>query len=214
MIEQQNLYERGMDVSKWQGTIDWEKVAADGIQHVFIKMSEGGTYTDIKFLDNWHAAKNVGLKVNVYHYFRALNSTPKEQFANIKRNLSLVGFDPFINLLAIDVEKRSNEKASKDEIADHLQDLLVLIKQDILCHVNPIIYCSPVYWDSALNWEKYDFSINPLWVANWNVDKPRIPQTWQKSGRTWSWWQYSSKGTVNGISGFVDLDWVNNKLTR
>lgn len=111
-------------------------------------------------------------------------------------------------MLAIDVERRGNEKASKDEMADYLQDLLVLIKQYIFCNINPIIYCSPAYWDSALNWEKYDFSINPLWIAHWNVDKPHIPQTWKKSGLTWLWWQYSSKGKVNGISGFVDLDWV------
>lgn len=208
MQKQLNLYEKGIDVSHWQGTIDWKKVADDGIQHVFIKMSEGETYTDPKFYDNWYGAKSVGLNVNAYHYFRAINNTSENQFANINRNLNLVKFDPSIHLLAIDVEKRGNEKASKDEMADHLQKLLELIKRDIPFDGNIILYCSPAYWDSAINWEKYDFSIYPLWIANWNVEKPRIPQTWQRSGLTWSWWQYSSKGKLNGINGPVDLDWI------
>ncbi len=207
MEKQQNLYEKGIDVSHWQGIIDWQKVADDGIQHVFIKMSEGETYTDIKFYDNWHAAKSAGLKVNVYHYFKALE-TSKNQLVNINRNLSLVEFDPSTNLLAIDVEQRGNEKASKDEMTDQLQELLDSIKRDIPLDGYPILYCSPAYWDSAINWEKYDFGIHPLWIANWNVEKPQIPQTWQKSELTWSWWQYSSKGKVNGINGPVDLDWI------
>lgn len=62
MIEQQNLYERGIDVSKWQGSIDWTKVAADGIQHVFIKMSEGGIRT-LNFLIIGMLLKMLALKL-------------------------------------------------------------------------------------------------------------------------------------------------------
>lgn len=208
--QQQNIFcEKGIDISHWQGEIDWEKVAAEGIKHVFLKMSEGGTYTDPNFVTNWNAAKNAGLKVNAYHYFRALNSTPEEQFANIKRNLLSVGFDPAMNGLAIDVEAGGNESASKDIMADHLHMLLNLLNCDLL-DVKPIIYCSPTYWDSDINWEKYDFSVYPLWVANWNVDEPHLPKSWEQSGKSWSCWQYSSKGKVDGIRGDVDLDWIRN----
>lgn len=56
--------------------------------------------------------------------------------------------------------------------------------------------------------------MNPLWVVHWNADKPRLPQTWEKSGCTWSFWQYSSKGRVEGIQDDVDLDWANKTLAR
>lgn len=207
MENQQDLYEKGIDLSKWQGTVDWEKVAADGIQHVFIKMSEGGDHTDPKFYENWHAAKNAGLKVNAYHYFRALTAT-EEQVTNIKKNLDSVGFDPNSNLLAIDVEQRGNENASKDEMTDSLHDLLSAIKQVILSDNPLFIYCSPNIWNNTIHWEKYDFSIYSLWIADWNAEKPDLPQTWQKPGLSWSWWQYSSEGEIDGIDGPVDLDWV------
>lgn len=203
-------YEKAIDVSHYQGTIDWKQVAACGIKQVFIKMTEGGSYIDNNFLKNWRDANEAGLKVNAYHYFRALSSTPEEQCINIKKNLP-ADFDPQHHLLAIDVEQAGNEKATKDQMADHLQTLIVLIKKNILCEANPLIYCSSGYWDRAVNWEKYDFSVNPLWVVHWNADKPRLPQTWEKSGSTWLFWQHSSKGIVDGIQGDVDLDWANKR---
>ncbi len=56
--------------------------------------------------------------------------------------------------------------------------------------------------------------MNPLWVVNWNAGKPRLLQTWEKSGSTWPFWQHSSKGKVDGIHGDVDLDWVNKTLAK
>lgn len=220
LVSEQDLtneqdYEKGIDVSHYQGSIDWKSVAASGIKHVFIKMSEGGNYTDNKFLDNWHGAKEAGINVHVYHYFRALSSTPKEQFINIQKNLESIDFNPRNNLLAIDVEQAGNEKATRDQMADHLHELLELIeKSNILCGVHPVIYCSAGYWDYKVNWEKYDFSNNLLWVVNWNAIKPSLPQTWENSGRTWLVWQHSSIGKVNGIAGDVDLNWVNLALAR
>ena len=218
LVKEQDLtneqdYEKAIDISHYQGAIDWNQVAASGIKHVFIKMTEGGTYIDPNFVDNWRNANEAGLKVNAYHYFRAISSTPEEQCNNIQKNLP-VDFDPRSHLLAIDVEQAGNEKATKDQMADHLQALIVLIKKNILCDAHPFIYCSSGYWDRAVNWQKYDFSVNPLWVVNWNADKPRLPQTWEKSGCTWLFWQYSSKGRVEGIQGDVDLDWAKKTLAK
>ncbi|WP_063653639.1 glycoside hydrolase family 25 protein [Candidatus Arsenophonus triatominarum] len=203
-------YEKGIDVSKWQGTIDWKKVADSGVKHVFIKMSEGGTYTDPKFKENFKNAKNAGIQANCYHYFRAVSSTPQQQFENIKKNLSSAGFDPSKNSLAIDVESKNNQGATPEVMADNLHVLLNLISKDeVLSCQDTFIYCSPAYWDSGVKWDKYDFSIYPLWIANWNVETPRIPLSWKNAGKSWTWWQYSSKGTVEGITeNVVDLDWV------
>lgn len=205
-----NQYEKGIDVSKWQGTIDWKKVADSGVKHVFIKMSEGGTYADPKFVKNFNNAKSVGINVNCYHYFRALSNTPQQQLENIKNCSSGVGFDGSKNKLAIDVETKGNEGATLDQMADNLNYLLGLLTKDsFLSNQMPMIYCSPAIWDDSVRWTKYDFSIYPLWIANWDVETPRLPLTWKNAGKSWTWWQYSSKGTIDGITeNVVDLDWV------
>ncbi|EDP45892.1 glycosyl hydrolase, family 25 [Rickettsiella grylli] len=211
---EKNNYEKGVDVSKWQGNIKWNEVINDGIKHAFIKMTEGGTYTDPQFVANWNAAKKTGISVGAYHYFRGASSTPEEQTENIRKNLTSIAFDTTKDWLAIDVEKRGNESVTPDAMADNLQNLLTRIKRDVLPNFDVIIYCSSGYWDSGVNWKKYDFSVHRLWVAHWNVEKPRLPKTWDKPGTTWFWWQHSSKGHVQGIQGEVDLDWVNTPSTN
>lgn len=204
------LYDKGIDVSKWQGAIDWGKVADSGVKHAFIKMTEGGKYIDPKFIANWKGAKDAKINVNAYHYFMALSSTPQQQFDNIKKNLLAVELDPSKSFLALDVEKRGNESVTPETIADNLYSLLELINKDsILSCQTTFIYCSPAYWDDSVKWDKYDFSIYPLWIANWNVEAPRLPLTWGNANKNWSWWQYSYKGQISGITeNVVDLDWV------
>jgi len=72
----------GIDVSKHNGVIDFDAVAADDYQFVFIKASEGKTYKDEAFDRNYHSARNAGLKVGAYHFFRK-NRTGQEQAANL-----------------------------------------------------------------------------------------------------------------------------------
>ena len=201
-------YARGIDVSRWQGDIDWARVAGAGITHAMAKMTEGGTYTDPKFVVNLRGMQANGLKRGVYHYFRALSSTPCEQLANIQARLAEVGFKVGEDILAIDVESKGNEKASPDQVADALFQLVTLIRISLLDGAYPYIYASPNYWSNSVAWRKYDFCECPLWIANWNVVQPVVPETWSSQGKSWQWWQHSSKGQVDGIEGEVDLDWV------
>ena len=201
-------YARGIDVSRWQGDIDWARVAGAGITHAMAKMTEGGTYTDPKFVVNLRGMQANGLKRGVYHYFRALSSTPCEQLANIQARLAEVGFKVGEDILAIDVESKGNEKASPDQVADALFQLVTLIRISLLDGAYPYIYASPNYWSNSVAWRKYDFCECPLWIANWNVVQPVVPETWSSQGKSWQWWQHSSKGRVDGIEGEVDLDWV------
>lgn len=201
-------YARGIDVSRWQGDIDWARVAGAGITHAMVKMTEGGTYTDPKFVENFQDLKANGLKGGVYHYFRALSSTPYEQLANIQARLAEVGFKVGEDILAIDVETRGNEGVSPDQMADALFQLVTLIRVSLLNGAFPYIYASPSIWSNSVAWRKYDFSACPLWIANWNVTQPTVPETWSSQGKSWQWWQHSSKGQVDGIQGPVDLDWV------
>lgn len=201
-------YARGIDVSRWQGDIDWARVAAAGINHAIAKMTEGGTYTDPKFVDNFQGMRAAGLKGGVYHYFRALSSTPGQQLANIQARLAEVGFRVGEDILAIDVETQGNEGASADQMADALYELVTLIRESLLDGAYPFLYTSPSIWSNSVAWRKYDFSECPLWIAHWDAAQPRVPETWSNHGKRWQWWQHSSKGQVDGIQGAVDLNWV------
>jgi len=202
-----NAYARGIDVSRWQGRIDWARVASAGITQAMVKMTEGGTYVDPRFVENFRGMRDQSLRAGVYHYFRALSSTPCEQLANIRKQLAEVGFEAGRDLLAIDVETQHNEQASPDQMADALHSLVTSVRA-LLDGAYPLIYTSPELWDRSVAWHKHEFSECPLWVAHWQVDEPSLPQSWSRRGKSWSWWQHSSKGLVDGIQGEVDLDWV------
>ncbi len=197
---------RGIDVSHWQGEIDWPAVAAAGVTDVVIKMGEGATYVDPAFARNWRGAAAVGLHVGAYHYFRALSSTPKEQAESIARNLAQAGFDPARNLLALDVEERNNADASPERMAEGVHELLARIREDVAPGYVATIYTSPNDWDLRVDWRRYDFGVHPLWVAHWGATPPRLPRSW--AGRGWRRWQYSDAGRVAGIDAPVDLNWV------
>ncbi|PHN53588.1 glycosyl hydrolase family 25 [Pseudomonas sp. ICMP 8385] len=199
---------RGIDVSRWQGDIDWARVAGAGVTHAIAKMTEGGDYTDPKFVENFQGMKANGLKAGGYHYFRALSSTPCEQLANIQGCLAEVGFKVGQDILAIDVETHRNEGATPDQMADALFQLVTLVRVSLLEGAYPHIYASPSIWSNSVAWRRYDFSECPLWIAHWDVAEPTVPETWSKHGKSWQWWQHSSKGQVEGIQGAVDLDWV------
>lgn len=123
---------RGIDVSRWQGDIDWSRVASAGITHAIAKMTEGGDYTDPKFVTNFQGMQANGLKAGVYHYFRALSSTPCEQLNNIKGRLAEVAFKAGRDRLVIDVETNRNEGASPDQMADALFQLVTLVRVSLL----------------------------------------------------------------------------------
>lgn len=202
-----NTQARGIDVSRWQGRIDWAKVAAAGVSQAMAKMTEGGTYVDPRFAENFCGMRTHGLRAGAYHYFRALSSTPAEQFANIRSRLAEVEFEAGRDLLAIDVETQHNEQATPEQMAEALHALVTQVRE-LLGGAAPVIYTSAGMWDHRVAWQKRDFSECPLWVAHWQVDEPTLPQTWARGGKRWSWWQHSSKGLVDGIQGEVDLDWI------
>jgi lysozyme len=199
---------RGIDVSRWQGEIDWRRVASAGVTHAIVKMTEGGTYTDPRFATNFAGMLAQGLTAGVYHYFRALSSTPGEQLANIRQRLCEANFEVGKHILAIDVETSRNETASADQMADALYELVTLLSTQVLDGAHPYIYTSPSIWAYRVAWRKYDFSPCPLWIAHWDAKQPTVPETWSSHGKSWHWWQHSSKGQVDGIQGAVDLDWI------
>lgn len=185
----------GIDVSRWQGKINWEMVAAAGYRFVLIRATIGDYYTDPRFYVNWSGARDAGLLVSAYHVVtpgRAVDSQTDRLFdvlGDRKADLPLV----------LDVElSRGVQRAG---ITACVRDCLQEVEQ--LDGRKPIIYTARWFWDSHVlpspEWSEYD-----LWVANYRVSAPSLPTGWSE----WKFWQYSEKGRVPGSgSTSTDLDW-------
>lgn len=186
---------KGIDVSHWQGSIDWKKVAADGVKYVFIKATDGASKIDLKLSSNATGAAAAGLKVGFYHFARPDLNAPETEAANFFRNVKQYKTDfP----LALDVE--GEEMAQKVGAAaltawcvKFLQALEKLSGGPVMIYTGASFAKS--YLGAALaKW--------PLWIANYGAETPMANSTWS----TWAAFQYSDKGSVAGIAGNVDMN--------
>ena len=188
----QNEY-RGIDVSQWQGNIDFAAVKASGIEVVYIRSSLGGDYTDPRFQENYKNAKTQGLKVGFYHYVTASNEEQARQEARFFASV-VAGTEPDCRL-AMDFEYlhgMNSQEITRIALA-FLQELEQLTGRQPAVYTNTSM-ASTVY-------EK-EFAQYPLWIAQWGASNPSDNGVWE----SWSGFQYSDNGRVPGISGAVDLN--------
>mgnify|MGYP002623462523 FL=1 len=175
---------QGIDVSKFQGTINWRKVKAGGkVTFAYIKATEGTTIQDPMYRRNIDSARAAGILVGSYHLY-SKKTTAYQQFNNFK---SVVKKSKQDLVPVLDIE----ERYSKDLYMARVDKLLELMEQEY--GVKPIIYTSEkVYWDhfSGKKYKAYH-----IFIANYR----RYPST------RFTLWQYSQSGRVKGISGAVDL---------
>lgn len=184
---------RGIDVSRHQKNIDWEKVAADNVQFVYIKATEGATYQDPMFRKNIEGAQKVGLLVGVYHYFR-MTSSPEEQFENFKKAMKGYKMDL---VPMIDVEPSEKEMVGKSvkDLQKNLNKFIALIKAEY--GVPPMIYGTQRSYNTycAPKYNKYH-----LYIGRYGKNSPDII-----GEGTYTIWQYTENGKVNGITEDVDI---------
>ena len=184
---------KGIDVSEWQGDIDFKKVKESGIEVVYIRAGQGFSYEDAKFETNYEKAKENGLKIGVYHYVTA--RSVEDAKLQAKFFVSLISNKKIDCKLAMDFESFGNLINSQiNEIAlAYLKELEELSKKEAIVYSNT--YDAKYKFNSEV--AKY-----PLWVAQYGVNEPQDNGKW----KSWEGYQYSSTGRVNGISGNVDLD--------
>ena len=184
---------RGIDVSAWQGSIDFDRVKAGGIEAVYIRACYGASSVDQYFERNYEGAKKAGLKYGFYHYVTARNERQAVQQADFFADL--IKTKPYDMRAAMDFENLSglNEETAVAIAKAYLDRL-----QERLAHT-PVMYSDA--YDIASVWrdslKKY-----PLWVADYGVSEPYTTGGWG----SWAGFQYDDKGQVRGISGHVDLD--------
>jgi lysozyme len=201
----------GIDVSYWQSGIDWPKVRATGQRFVFIKASEGDYYLDPTFDDNWGGAKTAGLLRGAYHFFRC-NVDPKKQaekFIEYVKSMNDNGELP----PALDLETTDGQ--TKDKIIARAKSWIDLVEAEF--GKKPIIYSGQYFLQDNFSlpgggppaWAKE----YPLWLAQYPNSytpgmQPHLPNGWF----SWTFWQYSKTGQVNGINAPVDMDVFNGTL--
>ena len=184
---------QGIDVSSYQGNINFSLVKNAGIDIVYIKSSEGRSYIDPYFERNYQNAKANGLKVGFYHYVTARTTEQAREQANFFARV-ISGKEPDCRL-AMDFESFGNLSVTQiNEISKvFLETLQSATGKDVLIYSNSY---------SARTIFSRELAIYPLWVANYGVSEPGGNDKWN----TWVGWQYTSTGRVSGISGNVDRD--------
>lgn len=188
---------RGIDVSHYQGVIDWEKLAGQELDFAFIKATEGSSYLDECFYDNWQAAGKTDLYIGAYHFF-SFDSEGKKQaeffintVGNLEGKLSPV----------IDVEfygDKAYNPPEKEAVVTQLGEMLSALEEHY--QVKPIIYTTYTVYNQYI---KEDFQEYPLWIRN--VYYP--PDVTLRG--TWSFWQYMDTAVLEGYVGtekYIDMN--------
>lgn len=192
-----NYSVHGIDVSRYQNSIDWADVKQMNVKNIrisfsFIKATEGSDDVDKKFKQNWHSAREAGIPRGAYHFFNPFRDGQAQAKNFIKRVSLQRGDLPPV----LDIEQAG--VLNKIELQQKVAGWLSLVEQQY--NVKPIIYTGADFYEKYLAGKFDDY---PLWVAHYLVkDKPRVR-------RNWSFWQHSELGRVNGIDSYVDFNVFN-----
>lgn len=196
MQNRNTAHAQGIDISHWQGTINWPQVRADGKVFAFIKASEGSTVKDKQFLTNVQNALAAGLLVGAYHFSRAASQA--EVKAEVDHFISVISPVILDMKLPLVLDIETKEAGNQANIVKMVRAWVEYFKQRTGKY--PMIYTFPNFIDTSLD---ASFGDIKLWYAYYNSDGNPINRGGWKE---WEFLQYSSAGKVNGISGNVDVN--------
>lgn len=188
---------RGVDVSSYQGDINWELLAEQNVSFAFIKATEGSSFVDKYFDTNYKNAQKTDISVGAYHFF-SYDSSGKTQAENFINNVP-----PHIGMLppVIDLEfygdKASNPPA-RDKVDTELKAMLSALEDHY--GLKPIIYATELSYELYLDGDYKDYDI---WIRN-VITRPKL-----SDGREWTFWQYTNREILDGYVGkekFIDVN--------
>jgi GH25 family lysozyme M1 (1,4-beta-N-acetylmuramidase) len=186
---------KGIDVSKWQGEVDWIALKNSGVKFAIIKATEGTRTVDIKLNQNYQGAKDNSIPLGFYHFAHVSNDPVKEAEHYLK---SVEGLE--VELWhVLDMEHGSLDGVSytKSQVSDWSRKWLNKVQE--VTGKKPMIYTGASF---ARTYFESDLSNYPLWVAHYGTDTPMSNPVWDR----WTIFQYSETGRLDGISGNVDLN--------
>jgi len=192
-------YVRGVDLSAYQGVIDWKTLAEQNIDFAYIKATEGNDYVDTQFKTNWEASQKTDLKVGAYH-FLDYDSTGKDQAKNFIANVP-VSKDNLPPVVDLELYGQYDENPlPKEQVKVILDDFLKEFENNY--GVKPIIYTSQRVFNMYIGSDYKDYKI-------WIVD---LDNSWPETlpnGESFTFWQFTQRGILDGYDGnetFIDLD--------
>ena len=195
-------YKKGIDVSQWQGTIDWDKVKAAGIEFAMIRAGWGQNNIDTQFVRNISECNRVGIPCGIYWFSYAYT----EAMAIREAEYALAAVEPYKleYPIAFDWEGDSLNYAKKNGVTP-TKTLVSAMARAFCKRLEQAKYYAQVYTNPSYLSTYFDADIPKefdIWLAQW----PTKPDPNSKPSQAGGIWQYTSSGSVNGISGRVDMD--------
>lgn len=194
-------YVHGIDISHWQGSINWRAVGRTSVGFVFAKATQGRYSNDSRYTSNRAGAKSQGIAFGAYHYAEPDRSY-HDAIAEANHFVRVASLHDGNVIPVLDLETTGGLTSS--QLVSWTKTWVNRVAR--LTGRKPMIYTSAPFWKSHMGNSTW-FASNGfrLWIASWGVSSPSEPASnW--GGRGWSFWQYSGCGHVSGIGGCVDLN--------
>lgn len=186
---------RGVDVSSYQGEIDWPALASQNIRFAFIKATEGSSFTDGRFAYNWEEAPKAGLRVGAYHFF-SYDSPGETQAAHFIETVPAIdGMLPPVVDVEFYGDKEKNPPPA-EEVRASLSAMLNALKKHY--GMKPILYATRKSYELYIQGA---FEENDIWIRS-VITEPSID-------RPWTFWQYSNRTVLDGYRGkerYIDMN--------
>ncbi len=184
---------RGIDVSKWQGNIDWNRVKASGVDFAILRAGYGSVSSqkDVTFEDNYQNAKAAGIPVGAYHYSYAKDIAGAKKEA--QTFLEWIKGKQFEYPVVFDIEESATYNLGRNTVSEIIKTFCSIVEA---AGYYVSVYTNKNWLDHVVSDEvksKYD-----TWLAQWTSTPSYIGP--------YGMWQYTSSGVVDGISGRVDMD--------
>ena len=191
----------GIDVSEFQGNIDWNKVKEDGYEFAILKFGNiydyDDNYKDSKFEYNYNKCKELGIKTGLYIYNYC--DTVQTLIEGLNWMFDKLGNKSLELPIFLDMEDQDIAGETKESLTNQCNEFAKYVMGK---KYQAGIYANANWLKNKLDMSKFDKDLS-IWVAQYQVDAPQISNP--------DIWQYTSAGQVNGISGNVDLDYLYNE---
>lgn len=188
----------GIDVSRWQGAIDWRQARANGVNFAFLKATEGGDHLDPLFRAHWDGARAAGVPVGAYHFYYHCRPAAEQARWFIRNVPRAAGaLPPVLDIEWTPFSPTCTDRPPAAEVRAEAANFLRIVE----AHYGQaaIIYSTPDFWTRNEMWKlpgKHEF---------WLRSVTQHPSD-RYAGQHWTFWQYSGTGTLPGVSGKADLN--------
>lgn len=194
----------GVDVSAYQGEINWKKLAKQNIDFAYVKATEDTDHLDSQFEDNWKNARKAGLKVGAY-LFVNFNEKGKDQADYFIKNVpnEKDSLPPVIDLELYG--DYLDQPMAKDKVVAMLKEMVAALEGEY--DKTPIIYTNYNTYNTYLADSLKEI---PIWICDISSSQPDL-----EGGHQWVFWQYSQRQILEGYDGdelFIDMNKFNGDL--